>query len=439
MRIWVKGVLAAIAIVLLFAVAAGEWALHHLDRYLPDAIAYIQKKTGEQVEIHHATATLFPLGFRLYGLDIRNPAPFPNGYFLRVPTVEAGVKLWPLLHGTVAIRKLTLKQPVINFISDPDGLWNFQRPQTQRKNVEKMRFTLGSIAVLEIDGGKLLGSALIDPADTPGPVVLEIDDFSARLRRVNFKKFETALGTTIAGKVNAGAARFGDIHVKDLHSALLVAPHRLTFRKFQAKTYRGKAGGDFTLDVAGKNPDFHADVNVSGIGMPYLLREFGSGPAKMTGMMQAKLTLEGEITHTATPLAGLSGGGTFAVRDGEFPSLNSNKSMAQMKRFRDARAASKPASAFSRFSGDIEIENHRIHNRKVGVDFYGIDVEGSGSLDLANGGLNYTGAATIEKKQGFFTNIFARVFKDAQEKSGRLRFPIRLAGTLSQPEFSVTD
>lgn len=439
MKTWVKSVLAAIIIVLLFAAAAGEWALHHVDRYLPEAIAYIQSKTGKQVEIRHAAVSLFPLGVRLYGLGIPNPAPFPKGYFLQVPMAEAGIKLWPLLHGTVAIRKLTLKQPVIDFISDPDGLWNFQNPGTQRKNAEKTRFTLGSIAVLQIDGGKLLGSALIDPSDRPGPVVLEIDNFSARLRQVNLKKLKTAPDTTIAGHGYADAARFGDIRVKSLHTALLVAPYRLMFQKFQAKTYRGKASGDFTLDMAGKNPSFHTNLSVSGIGMPYLLREFSSGPAKMTGMMQAKLTLEGEIVHTANPLAGLSGGGTFAVRDGEFPNLNNNKSMAAMKRFRVADAAGKPVSAFSLFSGDIEIGDRRIHNRKVGLDFYGIDVEGGGSLDLANNGLNYTGAATIEKKQGFFTNIFARVFKDAEEKNGRLRFPIRLTGTLGVPEFSVTD
>jgi len=439
MKTWVKTALIALAIVLVLLVGSAEWALHHVDRYLPDAIAYIQKKTGKKVEIRHATVGLFPLAVRLYGVGIPNPKPFPKGYFLQIPSMRASVAFWPLLHGTVTVRKLVLQQPTIDFISDPDGLWNFQNPGTPTQSMRKMRFRTGSISVLQVQRGKLLGSALIDPADTPGPVVLEIDNFSGTLKRINFREFKGHPNATIAGHVNAATARFGDIHVSNLQSAVLIAPHRLTLKGLKAKTYRGKAGGDFTLDLTGKDPVFRSDLKVSGIGMPYLLHEFQSGPSQMTGMMQADLTLGGAIKHTADPLADISGAGTFLVRNGELPSLNGVKAMTEMKRFRKPSAASKPVSAFSTFGGDIELKNHRMINRKLGVDFYGVAISGDGSLDEKSGQLDYTGVVTIEKKQGFFTRTFARLFKDAKEKNGRLIFPIRLAGTLSHPKFSVTD
>lgn len=436
----IKIVAVAILIVVIFIIGVGAWATHYPDRYLPRTIAYLQKKTGKQIEIRHASVSLLPLTVRLYDVGIRNPKPFPGGYFFQVPTVEAGVKFWPLLlHRTIAIRSLVLDNPVIDFISDPDGLWNFQNPGTPKQAALKMRFTLGSIATLEIKHGKLLGSALIDPADTPGPVVLEIDNFSAKVRQIDLGAARDPADTKVRGQLNADTARFGDIHVKNLHSALLIEPQKLTFKNFQAKTYRGKASGDLMLNFAGKNPSFSSDLDVSGIGVPYLLREFENTPPKITGMMQAKLTLQGVIAHTANPLADISGAGHFVVRNGELPSLNQNKSMAEMKRFRYPSAAAKPLSAFSRFGGDMELNNHHITNRKIGLDFYGIDVEGGGTLDEINGGLNYRGAATIEKKQGFFTNIFARMFKEAHEKQGKLTFPIQLTGTLSNPKFSVTE
>ncbi len=439
MRTWIKIVLLSAVVVAVFLVAVGLWSVHHVDRYLPQMIAYIQKKTGKQIEIRHASVSLLPLTVRLYDVGIRNPKPFPTGYFLKVPMMTAAVEVVPLIHGIIAIQSLVLDQPVIDFVSDPDGLWNFQNPGTPANSTTKMRFSMGPIAKVAIHKGKLLGSSLIDPADTFGPVVLEIDNFSATVKQFDFNAFKADPNAKAAGHLDADVAGFGDIHVKNLHSGILVSPVELMFKNFQAKTYRGRMTGNFTLNLAGKNPSFHSDLNVSGIGVPYLLGEFQKGPPAMTGMMQAKLTVGGEIVHTAHPLAGISGAGQFIVRNGEFPSLTHNKSMAEMKRFRNPSAAAKPISAFSQFAGDVELKNHRFTNRKIGFDFYGIDIAGGGTLNEANGGLNYTGAATIEKKQGFFTNVFARMFKEAKEKQGRLTFPIRLVGTLSNPKFSVTE
>jgi hypothetical protein len=438
MKTPVKTVAVALVVVLAFLFAAGAWATHHVDKYLPQLIAHIHQKTGKQVEIRHATVSLFPLSVKLYDVGIRNPKPFPDGYFLKVPTMKAGVELWPLRHRKLVIRSLVLEQPVIDFISDPDGLWNFQNPDDSKQPTKNMRFTMGSIESVQIDKGKLLGSALIDPADTPGPVVLEIDNFSARVKQFDFNAFKTAPDTKVSGRMDAEAARFGDIRVKNLHSILLIASEQLTFKNFQAKTYRGKASGDFTLDLRGKNPSFHSDLDVTGIGVPYLLAEFGSGPPAVTGMMQGKLLVGGEIAHTANPLAEISGQGEFVVHNGQLPGVSQNKGMMEMKRFRNASAAAKPISAFSSFGGDIEMKHHRIYNRKLDLDFYGILVSGGGNLDEISGGLNYSGAATIEKKQGFFLSTFARMFKHAEEKQGKLTFPIRLEGTLSNPQFSVT-
>jgi hypothetical protein len=85
----------------------------------------------------------------------------------------------------------------------------------------------------------------------------------------------------------------------------------------------------------------------------------------------------------------------------------------------------------------MELKNQRMYSRRVAVDFYGIDVNGTGSMSLTGGPVNYRGSAIIEKKQSFFTNTFAHWFKGAKEKNGRLTFPIRLTGTLANPQFTV--
>ncbi|MHB1838669.1 MAG: hypothetical protein ACYCPD_02820, partial [Acidobacteriaceae bacterium] len=108
-----------------------------------------------------------------------------------------------------------------------------------------------------------------------------------------------------------------------------------------------------------------------------------------------------------------------------------------VERFRTAGASALPASAFSTFAGDAELKDHRMYSHRIGIDFYGIAVDGAGSMSLTGGPMDYKGTATIEKKQGFFTDTFARWFKGAREKDGRLMFPVRLTGTLAKPQFAV--
>lgn len=422
------------AIVVLCAV--GAYWLRNPDRFLPRVIADLQKKTGLQVEIKHVELRFLPLSVRVYGLEVKNPKPFPAGDFLSVPNLEAAVEWTPLLHGKIVVRSLVLNRPTIDFISDPDGLWNFQNPNGPKNQPE--HFSMGSISALEVKNGVLLGSNLIDPSDRPGPVILELRDVFGDLKQIEFHApGHPAPPQTIQGNLTAATAAFGSIHTKDLRSDVQITPRHLTFKSFETKTYRGKASGDLSFDFAAKNTTFQARVQVSGIGMPYLLTEFDQGPPKITGMMQGKLDVAGEIAHTSNPLDEMRGTGNITVRRGQMPLLNRNASMKQVERFRTANASALPASAFSTFAGDAELRNRRIYSRQIGIDFYGIEVNGSGSMSLMGGPMDYRGSATIEKKQGFFIDTFARWFKGAKEKDGRLTFPIRLTGTLANPQFSV--
>ena len=174
----------AIAACALLGLGAAAWyAARNPDRYLPETIAYLQKKTGLQIEIQHVSIGLLPLSVRLYGVAVKNPKPFPPGYFLQAPEVDAAIPWRPLLHGKVAIRSLVVEKPVIHLISDPDGLWNFQNPATA--TTQPARFSMGTISSLEIKNGTLYGSGLLDPSDAPGPVVFTVEDFSGGVRHLH--------------------------------------------------------------------------------------------------------------------------------------------------------------------------------------------------------------------------------------------------------------
>lgn len=423
--------------VVIVAIAAAWYWLHNPDRYLPMVIANAEKRTGLQITARHLEVRYFPLWVRVYGLQIKNPKPFPAGDFLKVPMLEASVEWTPLLYQRkVVIRSLVLHQPAVDFISDPDGLWNFQNPAGPKD--QPTRFSTGSISNLEVRNGVLLGSNLIDPSDKPGPVILDLRNVNGDLKQIQFHPHGQGKPLkAIQGRLTASNASFGAIHTRDLRSDVHIQPLQLDFDNFETTTYRGKATGDFSFNFQGKKTTFHAKMHVTGVGMPYLLAEFDDGPPKMTGMLEAKLDVGGEIAHSSSPLDDLYGRGSLTVHQGQLPGLNQNPSMKQVEQLRTKDAAGKPPAAFSTFGADMELKNQRMYSKRVAVDFYGVDVDVTGSMSLTGGPVNYRGTATIEKKQGFFTTMFARWFKGAKEKDERLEFPIKLTGTLAHPQFTV--
>jgi len=437
MKVILQTVLLVVVFVFVGLVGVGWYAVHHADRYLPRVIAYLQKKSGLQIKVQHVDVGVYPsLIVHAYGVQVKNPRPFPAGDFLNAPRVDAVVEEAPLILGKVVVRSLVLHEPMVDFISDPDGLWNFQNPSSSKQ--QSAHFSMGMISDLQIDNGSLLGSNLIDPADTPGPVILAVRHFSAHLRQVDFyRAVRSGSSEPVRGTLTATVARFGSIHTTDLHSDLRITRNQFTFRRFDAKTHSGHAEGDFSLIFGAKNTFFQTDLKVSGIGIPYLLAEFSHGPVQMTGMMQGDLKLAGEIEHTSNPLDSVHGTGHITIERGDFPSLNHDKSMVQMKRFRDKGTESLPPAAFSTFVTDMELHDRRLFSKRIGVNFYGIAVDGTGTTSVTGGGMNYKGVATIQNKQGFFTDMFASWFKGAQIRDGKMTFPVQISGTLAKPKFAI--
>lgn len=435
----IKVVLIVFAGVIVLAMAAGWYALHDPDRFIPRITAYLQQQTGLQVRIHHMDIQVFPaLVARVYGLEIENPKPFPSGDFLKVPSLDATIEKLPLLGGRIEIESLVLHKPVIDVISDPDGLWNYQNPASGKQ--APVHFPTGVIASLQIEDGVLQGSNLIDPADTPGPVIVELRNFFAQLKQIHFHpRSGSGNPTATAGTLVADTARFGSIRTKDMHAQLRITSRQLTLENFVTQTYRGSASGDFSLGYGGKSATFKTSARVSGIGVPYLLAEFRKGPPAVTGMLQAQVDLAGDIAHTSTPLANMHGTGTVTISKGELPSLDSDKDMIALERFRPAGTGALPASAFSSFSGDMDLHDNRLYSKRIAVDFYGTDVTGSGNTSMLDGAMDYRGDAVVLQKQGLVTNLFARAFKGAQEKNGRLTFPLRVTGTVAHPKCSIVD
>jgi uncharacterized protein involved in outer membrane biogenesis len=260
---------AIISVALLLSVLANP------DRYRPQVISYLEAKTGKQIEIAHVRVNWIPLSVRLDNFGARNPKPFPSGYFLKAARIDAAIDAAALLHRRIVIKSMVLRDPVINVISDPDGLWNFENPPSETSQERAPIFALGVISRVEITGGQLFASNLIDPSDRPGPVVFEAHNLAATLEPVDFDAFISPVSSVISqGDMKVDSLRFGSIEVTNVACKLRLPARQVFFSDVTAKMYGGSATGDLSFTLSGKNPSFKADARIKRIDMDHLLAAF---------------------------------------------------------------------------------------------------------------------------------------------------------------------
>jgi uncharacterized protein involved in outer membrane biogenesis len=327
-----------------------------------------------------------------------------------------------------------LQEPVINLISDPDGPWNFENPQTQNS---KNLFPLGIIDKMMINRGQLILSNLL-PSDAQGPVFMEAHEIYSELDQVDLAAIVNPASLSLNGQGywKAARLRFGAVETTNVNAKFRLESKKIVFTDLKADAYSGKATGDFSVNFAKPTASFRADARMSGINMTQLLASFHEARGKITGNLAGDLKLLGNIEHTNNPLAHMSGVGHVKVTNGQVPSLMLNANLMKLAHYNNLGPAKENPASFSSISTDFELENLRIASRVIDVDGYGVDVDGSGSVSVSGSDdLDYQGVATITAKQDFFTNTFAR-FVGGELVDGKLTFPFRIGGKIEAPKFS---
>src|ERR1700730_6504707 len=429
--IWLIGIAACLLAIVVFLAPI----FFNVDRYRPKLISYFELNTGKKVEIERLGLTLFPqITVHIDGLGVKSPPLFPPSYIFKVARADAVINFWPLLRRRVMIKSVVLEDPEINLVSDPDGPWNFENPETENS---KNTFPLGIIDKAVIHRGSLIVSNLL-PSDAAGPVFFEAHDITSELDNVNLAAIVNPTSPSLNGQGawKAGRLRFGAVETTNVNCKFRLESKEIFFTDLSADAYSGKTTGDFSVNLAKKTASFKADGRMHGINMDHLLAAFHETRGRITGKLEGDLKLSGDIEHTVSPLAGMHGTGHLKVTDGQVPSLMLNSNLMKLAHFNDLGPAKENPSSFNSISADLELSNLRISSKVIDIDGYGVDVDGAGSVSVSGSDeLSYQGVAAITTKQGFLTNMFGRL-EGTKLKDGKLSFPFRIDGTIDNPKFS---
>jgi hypothetical protein len=225
--------------------------------------------------------------------------------------------------------------------------------------------------------------------------------------------------------------------VTNVQSKLRLFPKQVFFDGLDFKCYDGHAVGNLSFSLAGQNPHYNTNTKLDGVNVAKLLDAFPDARGKMTGTLGGTVKLDGEVSHSPDPLAGIRGSGQMTIRNGKLPTLQLNKNLLELARLAKMGPASGDPGSFSSIAIDFTIANNRINTTKATIVGNGVDVDGSGSLALAGeGSLDYQGVAKVAASQNALTSILGGI-SGATVADGKMAFPFNLAGTLQNPKFTL--
>jgi uncharacterized protein involved in outer membrane biogenesis len=459
--------------------------LFDVDRYRPQVTSLIQEQSGMRAEIGHLALTVFPsLSIRVEDFALRNPWGFPQGYFVKAQKIYAVVDAWELWHHQVVIKSLDLDVPIISLLSDGKGNWNFQSKPSSAEAVpdppgQKPLFTLGAISNVKITKGQLSVASLL-PSGQPGPVFIEAGGVSSQLRQVDLNAFRGSASvhpgaaaveaaapssapslpnmrqdtrggwfTSVAyaagesGKLVAeGTLEMDSLHVMNVvmtnvKSKLRLFPEQVFFDGMAFNCYDGHAVVDLYLSFAGQNPHYYTDAKLGGVAVAKLLDAFPAARGKLTGTLEGNVKLDGEVSRSPDPLAGICGSGQMTIRNGKLPGLQLNKNLLDLARLAKMGPASGDPGSFSSIAMDFTIAKNRINTTRATIVGNGVDVDGSGSLALAGqGSLDYQGVVKVAASQNALTSLLGGI-TGATLADGKMAFHFTLDGTLQNARFTL--
>jgi AsmA family/AsmA-like C-terminal region len=125
LRKWWKVVLLAAAIVVAAQVAVSVLVrTHRLHNYL---IAHLEKAFGRPVQVTHFNIEMLPSP-RLYatGVTVGEDPAFGYEYFLRAENLTASLRWTGFLRGRFELGTLSLSQPSLTLVRNPQGRWNLE-------------------------------------------------------------------------------------------------------------------------------------------------------------------------------------------------------------------------------------------------------------------------------------------------------------------------
>jgi uncharacterized protein involved in outer membrane biogenesis len=219
--------------------------------------------------------------------------------------------------------------------------------------------------------------------------------------------------------------------------------NRLQVDPFTVDFYGGRTQGAAYVDLAQAAMPARVNARVQGVNVAQAVAAASpEAKGKLTGTFESDARLSVPL-GAKDLMSALAGDGTFAVRNGTFPGMNLEGTLAGMAKFLQMEVP-KGDTKFSYFGGDFRIASQRVHSRNLDLKAETLEASLGGSFGFDQT-LSYTGTGLLtgkpsaEQQQqksdsplGGLRRVFGKV---AQSTIGQMRVPFSVTGTFQDPKF----
>jgi len=243
------------------------------------------------------------------------------------------------------------------------------------------------------------------------------------------------------GDVKIGKILYAPLAADSMNGRLSVYTDTVKLDSYTLSFYGGTVQGVAAVD------DFTAGLPAMvtgkgrGINLAEMMRSAAPRARKLTGTLDADL-------HIATAFGrdprALTGGGTFAVRNGTLDGLDLKSNLAKMARVMQPDVHG-GTTRFSYFGGDFRIGQQRVYSESLRLEAEGLEGTAGGSfginqtLDYAGTGVLKTLTSETSRSRGASQSV-GRMLGDVV-RGAAVAFGVRVAfllrGTVDDPQFSL--
>ncbi|HET8998940.1 MAG TPA: AsmA-like C-terminal region-containing protein [bacterium] len=245
------------------------------------------------------------------------------------------------------------------------------------------------------------------------------------------------------GVLKVGRMRARPLEASAVTGRMNVFTDAVVVNPLSMSMYGGTARGAMTVDYTAPHLPLQAVVQVGGVDFSRVMAALAPGSKRsITGTLEGSGSLATILA--ADPLAGLTGTGTFAVRNGTITGLDVKNTLVSVAKV--AEFVSSGITKFRYFGGDFRIQQQRVYSNALKLDSEGLQATGQGSSGFDRT-LNYTGIGDV--KTSVFgqpqTQLGLALLRNAlggkvpeSVRDFNARVPFAIKGTFDNPQFSTT-
>ena len=246
------------------------------------------------------------------------------------------------------------------------------------------------------------------------------------------------------GTVEVGKIIIPPLSAENVKGNVRLYGNRLEVDPFTVDFYGGRTQGTAYVDLAQAAMPARVNARVQGVNVAQAVAAASPGAkGKLTGTFESDARLNVPL-GAKDLMSALTGDGTFAVRNGTFPGMNLEGTLAGMAKFLQMEVP-KGDTKFSYFGGDFRIASQRVHSRNLDLKAETLEASLGGSFGFDQT-LSYTGSGLLtgkpsaeqqqQKKDdnplGGLRRVFGQV---ARQTIGQMRVPFSVTGTFQDPKF----